>query len=1481
MPVGAVVGRVWLGAVAAIGCAGALALGLWSMGSDDGSHAAQSRAADRSPAKVQKLLERLPLRFEANEGQAAKTVDFLARGPGYTMSIGRDGAVLAMTKAKGSGTGALEAGSSAAVKMYLIGGSSNPEVSGGKRLPGTANYMTGPDRSAWRTNVPSFARVRYREVYPGVDMVYYGSQRELEYDLIVAPGSDPGKIALGFRGAERLSITSGGDLLIHARSGTVRQRRPYVYQGDGAARRQVAGRYVLEGDGRRVGFRLGAYDRSKPLVIDPAIAYSTFLGGYNTSVPIGTSQDTTNGITVDSSGNAYVVGFTDSIAPTPYPTTAGAFQTTFGGGARDGFVTKLNANGGLVYSTYLGGSLEDRATDVEVDAAGNAYVSGFTVSTQFPTTAGALQTTYGGGTRDGFVAVLNAAGNGLVYSTYLGGSGTDTATRVDLGPSNAAFVSGTTAPATNSVTNNFPTTAGAVQPTFGGGAGPTAPSDAFVSRLNATGTALDYSTFLGGTFADTGLSIAVDSAGSAYVSGATSSPGVFGTPGAFDTTLAPPAAPDTTQRSDAYVAKLNPAGSALAYATYVGGGRTDFAEGIAVDSSGNAYITGETNSTDLPTKNAAQPANNSAPGPNDADAYVTKLNADGSDTVYSTYLGGITYDTGNDIAVDSSNNAYTVGDTLGGPPLKNPVQVRTGDYDSYLTKYSPAGEVTFSTIYGGGSRDFGQAVAADNAGNAYIGGRTDYFSPDSFPIKNAAQPQNGGFGDGWAAKVSSEPTTPLVNSLRSRSGPVDGGTRVVISGTGFTGATAVRFGGTPAASFTVDSDNQITAVTPARSAGKVPVTVTAPSGTSPDNPVTLFEYGEGVWKLTGSLNQVHYDAQLKQLTDGRVLVIGGQNSMFGNTLTSTETYDPKTRTWSNTDDLNTARSAYTATRLDGPACRSAAPPAYCGDVLVAGGSPNSASTNTPLNTAEIYDAETNQWTNTPGNLNTARSQAAATLLDGPECRAAGPPAYCGKVLVSGGLTSPPAGTVLSSAELYDPATGQWTTTGSLKHTARLTSSVLLPNGRVLLAGGTGSDRAASEIYNPVLGSWSDTGSLNVGRERQSLMVLGNGKVLIASGIQPGDPPQLGRGPQAGDSAEVFDPATNTWTLLPARLTTAARNNHDTALLPSGKVLLSGGGRGGLTSEVFDPADGTWRSAGLLNVSRGSGHPQTGSYDTVVLSSGRDTFAADSAVCGGDCGKVLVAGNNDDRSAELYTPPPRVDSISPGSGAEGGGSPVTLTGQGFTHGVSSVLFGATPAASFTVDSYGQITAIAPAGTGSVKVTVVNEGGSATSGGSFTYQAQAASGAPQIPIVTPIAPRVTLPSLARILASLRGDLSDLVKALKKLGLDGMLKQGGFTVKRLDVLTPGRLTIDATATTPKSKKRPRAAATTKVASGAATLTKVGGANVKVKLTGAGKRLLRKVKRLKLTVAMRFTDSAGRVSRNAKSVTLTKKATKKKKKR
>src|SRR5439155_646519 len=321
-----------------------------------------------------------------------------------------------------------------------------PLVSGLEELPGRANYFIGNDPAQWRTNVPTYAKVHYREVYPGIDLVYYGNQRQLEYDFIVAPGADPQSIVLDFQGADRVEVNAKGELVLHTAVGSIRQQKPIIYQEIDGVRREIAGGYVLQGT-NQVGFQVPAHDRSRPLVIDPVLAYSTYLGG--------SVEETGVDIAVDADGNAYVTG---NVSSFNFPTTAGAFQTTCAADPRfchDVAVTKLNPTGSaLVYSTYLGGSDLESGTGIAVDATGSAYVTGQTWSTNFPTTAGAFQTTYGGNV-DGFVTKLDAAGSALVYSTYLGSSGGDTNIGIAVDTAGNAYVSGSTD------STSFPTTGGA------------------------------------------------------------------------------------------------------------------------------------------------------------------------------------------------------------------------------------------------------------------------------------------------------------------------------------------------------------------------------------------------------------------------------------------------------------------------------------------------------------------------------------------------------------------------------------------------------------------------------------------------------------------------------------------------------------------------------------------------------------------------------------------------------------------------------------------------------------------------------------------------------------------------------------------------------------------------------------------------------------------------------------------------------------
>ena len=1266
--------------------------------------AAPDREGATAPtqAEVRELLG--GLRFEANRGQVDRGIDFIARGAGYEVSL----------SGRGASVGLERDGARAVVGMSVVGADPGARAAGVGDVVGRSNYLIGSDRSAWHRNVPSFGRVRYAGVYPGIDMVYHGSSKRLEYDFLVTPGADPDDIALAFSGG-RVSLAGNGDLLVRARGGTLRQKAPVTYQHVGGARREVPSRFVLGSRGR-VGFELGRYDRSRPLVIDPQLVYSTYIGGGAQGEGVGGfGAESGEGVDVDASGNAYVVGSTNTLAASPYPITPGAFQTTPGaasGSNIDAVVTKVNPSGsGIVYSTYLGGGGADRAYSVAVNANGEAYVTGQTNSsgaTPFPTTQNAIQGTFGGGTGtgtaplDAFVAKLNAAGNNLVYSTYLGGSGNDRSFGIGIDSTGAAYVAGLT-PSTN-----FPTTPGAFDTTHN------TADDAFVTKLNAAGTALVYSTYLGGAGADGAEAIAVDGAtGVATVAGGTA-PGTFPTTvGAFQTTRSA----DAANTQDAFVTRLNAAGSALDYSTFLSGAGSDRANGVAIDSGGAAYVTGATASGDFPTASPLQGTRAGVAG--DDDVFVTKLNAAGSAPVYSTYFGGGSPDQGNAIDVDGTGAAYVGGATeaSGNFPVTNPIGRRSGNQDAILFKLNPAGSAAvYSTVLGSTDGDTGWGVAV-GPGGAYLVGAANTFSfpPANFPTTPGAfQAQPPGGTEIFLAKVAEAPPSPLVTSVRSRSGPTTGGTRVTINGTGFTGATAVRFGGTPAASFTVDSPTRITAVSPARGLGKTTITVTTPAGTTPANPAAAFEYAEGAWAQTGSTANIHFSAPLVLLRDGRVLLPSGQTTKTGPVTPVSEIYDPKTRTWTATGSMATARHTHTATLLSGPACRGASPPAYCGKVLVAGGFPSDSVTgNLPVtDSAELFDPQTGTWSS-GGTMNVRRALHAALLLDGPPCRGSSPPSYCGKVLVAGGRTcnqAPPAGcavTGTNTAELYDPATGTWTpTTGPMQHQRRNFELGTLPDGTVVAPSGFGTDATSAETYNPVTGTWSATGPLR-SRARTSAAMMPDGRILAVSGFL------------ANNTVDVLDPVSRQWSPA-ANTLNSYRFNYYYATLPTGKVLFAGGSSGGESAEAYDPKTDKWVSAGLLYFAYGPVAGLGDTNQTVVLSSDPDKFAADSAKCGSDCGKVLVAGNIEDKAADLYTHPPELGSVSPTSGPGAGGTVVTITGKGFTHGLRSVRFGGTPAASFRADSYGRITAVAPPhAAGAVTVTVVTDGGAASKASAFGF------------------------------------------------------------------------------------------------------------------------------------------------------------------
>jgi len=686
--------------------------------------------------RVHEAYAGLPLYFEANQGQTDPQAQFLSRGPGYTLFLTSTEAVLVLMKREPSAPepaaltrpGPRGPAAGTVLRMTFVGANPQPRVAGREELPGKVNYFIGNDPTKWRANLPTYAKVRYDDLYPGIDLVYYGNQRHLEYDLVVRPGADPTQIGLGVEGADHLEVDARGDLVLHTALGPVRQHKPVIYQEVDRLRREVAGSYVLRGS-QQVGFQVAAYDRSRPLVIDPTLFYSTYLGGgFN---------DSGHGIAVDAIGNAYVTGLTHSA---DFPTTTGAFDTT-ASGLFDAFVTKLNPTGSapLVYSTYLGGDDTDQGNGIAVDAMGNVYVTGLTLSADFPTTADAFDTTFNG-FFDAFVTKLNPSGSApLVYSTYLGGVDRDTGRGIAVDAMGDAYVTGDT------FSSDFPTTADAFDTTFNGF------FDAFVTKLNPSGTApLVYSTYLGGVDRDTGRGIAVDVAGNAYVTGETGGSGFPTTPLAFDTTLG--------GSIDAFVTKLNPTGSApLVYSTYLGG--SDFEEGlaIAVDAMGNAYVTGDTGSSDFPTTTGAFDTTLSG----SSDAFVTKLNPTGTaPLVYSTYLGGsggeTGYDIGYGIAVDAMGNAYVTGDTRSSdfPTTAGAFDSTLGGCcDAFATKLNPTGSapLVYSTYLGGSDFEDGLAIAVDALENAYVTGQTN--SADFPTTMGAFDTAYNGEGDAFVAKI--------------------------------------------------------------------------------------------------------------------------------------------------------------------------------------------------------------------------------------------------------------------------------------------------------------------------------------------------------------------------------------------------------------------------------------------------------------------------------------------------------------------------------------------------------------------------------------------------------------------------------------------------------------------------------------------------------------------------------------------------------
>ena len=682
-----------------------------------GSHSA-------TPQAVINVLDHLPLVFEENRGQFDASVRYAARtsdgdlfltSTGTTTSLRRDARKLPKT-----------------IRMRFAGSHGAQSMLGEDVVEATSNYYIGDDATTWHADVPHFQRVRARAVYPGIDVVYYGSGPALEYYFVVEPHADPGRIDLAFSGVDTIEIDRSGDLVLRAKHATITHGKPVAYHATAGERRAVEAHFVKRGAGH-VGIRIARYDREKPLVIDPLVLlHATYLGG--------SSTDKILGIAADPDGSTYVTGLTQS----PDFPTLNAFQAG-SGGATDVFVAKINAAGtALIYSTYIGGNAIDAALGIARDTSGNAYVAGYTASSNFPVTANPLQASLNGSAYDAFVAKLGPTG-ALQYSTYLGGTDIDMANAIAVDGAGNAHVTGVTC------SPDFPTV-NAFQPALNGAPnGCFAGKDAFVSKLDTGGNALVYSTYFGGSDQDEANGIAVDTQGRASITGYTWSNNL---------PIAGLALSALNGSADAFVGRFGTTG-ALDYSTYYGGADYDEGAAIAVDAKGSLYVTGLTESTDFPTVHAFQNALQGG-----GDAFVFKLaivsGAPSSAAVpYSSFLGGSDDEMGRAIAADSNGNAYVAGYTTSSDfPIAAPAQpMLQGSQDAFVARLSPNGALAFSTYLGGNDEDDAWGIALSNGtlrgvSNIDVAGTT--LSTD-LATGSVLQPIPRGLVDGFVAKIGYVP----------------------------------------------------------------------------------------------------------------------------------------------------------------------------------------------------------------------------------------------------------------------------------------------------------------------------------------------------------------------------------------------------------------------------------------------------------------------------------------------------------------------------------------------------------------------------------------------------------------------------------------------------------------------------------------------------------------------------------------------------
>ena len=716
--------------------------------------------------RIIKTLDSLPLYFVENRGQENKYVKYLLKIPNGKVYYTPKEIVYQFFHWRRNNPEEMRAmgwekENSQQVKVEdirvkFLGVKKNVKIKGLEKSEAKFNYFRGNDPLKWVKGTRTYERILYKDLYPHIDLIVYGSGGRIKHEYWVSAGGEVEKIELRYEGIKQLRVNERGQLEIETGEGVLREDAPFSYQIIDGERVKVETRYVIDKD-NTLRYKVGKYRKDKELIIDPTLIYSTYLGG--------SIWEDGYGIAIDGSGNAYITGNTYS---SDFPTPPGAYDTSYNGGSWDAFITKINSAGtDLLYSTYLGGSNDDYGSGIAVDGNGNAYITGMTDSGDFPTTPNAYDTTYNG-YADAFITKIDSTGTNLIYSTYLGGSNSnDWGFEIAIDGSGNAYITGYT------YSLDFPTTPGAYDTSYNGYA------DAFITKIDSTGTNLIYSTYLGGSNSnDWGFEIAIDGSGNAYITGYTYSLDFPTTPGAYDTSY-------NGGYGDAFITKIDSTGTNLIYSTYLGGNDSDWGLGLVIDENGAVYVTGWAGSSDFPTTLGAYDTSHNG----DNDVFITKIDSTGTGLLYSTYLGGDGEDAGYGIAIDGSDNAYITGYTYSSdfPTIPGAYDTsHNGNSDAFITKINSTGtNLIYSTYLGGSDSEsiYGDYpdIVVDINSNAYITGKT--MSSD-FPITSGAYDTTyNGYADAFITKINFEGTDLLYSTYLGGSGG-DYGYGIAVDGDG-------------------------------------------------------------------------------------------------------------------------------------------------------------------------------------------------------------------------------------------------------------------------------------------------------------------------------------------------------------------------------------------------------------------------------------------------------------------------------------------------------------------------------------------------------------------------------------------------------------------------------------------------------------------------------------------------------------------------